>query len=60
MARGENHDNDSHDADVNDCHDDDGVENLDCLQVGGKPSRWPQVLVTLAYAEKVPRLAFLP
>ena len=23
------------------------------LQVGGKPSRWPQVLVTLAYAEKV-------
>ena len=24
-----------------------------CLQVGGKPSRWPQILVTLAYAEKV-------
>ena len=27
------------------------------MQVGVKPSRWPQVLVTLAYAEKVARLA---
>ena len=37
----------------------DDVEQLHwcLLQVGGKPSRWPQVLVTLAYAEKVARLA---
>ena len=34
-------------------HDDADVEDSPWLQVGGKPSRWPQVLVTLAYAEKV-------
>ena len=36
----------------------DDVEQLHwcLLQVGVKPSRWPQVLVTLAYAEKVAHL----
>ena len=50
LAGGGSHDYNDHD-DLHDCHD-----SWWCwcwLQVGGKPSRWPQVLVTLAYAEKV-------